>query len=267
RVGAMNSIRIRARRDETELNRMNAMPTSRNLLVMLLLGLSTGMAAGAPENRVFTLAHQRAERVVDQLRGLYGDDLRLSVNGQTLVVRAEPEQLGEIETLLQRIDQPPRQVRLSLRHFANGDPRAGRSNQVYSTGRQSTRSLTVQDQQVAQISSGEMTRLPVAARGGWNPAALLKEVDISSGYLVRPTVLSEDQVELQITAIHNEPYRGRQSEETARMTTVRRVQPGEWVTLGAEDQRRSAPGNTRSYGSQLHGNRLWELQVELLPAP
>jgi hypothetical protein len=184
-----------------------------------------------------------------------------------LVVRAEPEQLTEIETLLQQIDQPPRQVRLSLRHFANGDPRAGYSNQVYSTGRQSTRSLTVQDQQVAQISSGDMTRLPVAARGGWNPAALLKEVNISSGFLVRPTVLSENQVELQITAIHNEPYRGRQSEETAQMTTVRRVQPGEWVTLGAEDQRRSAPGNTRSYGSQLHGNRLWEVQVEVLPTP
>lgn len=243
------------------------MPKPRHLLASILLSLSAGMAAGAPENRLFVLEHRRADTVIDQLRSLYGNDLRLSANGQNLVVRAEPEQLTEIETLLPQLDRPPRQVRLSLRHIANGNTRAGHSDQVYSTGRQSTQSLTVQDQQVAQISSGQMTRLPVAVRGGWNPAVLVEEVDISSGFLVRPTVLSEHQVELRITAIHNEPYRGRGSEETAQMTTVRRVQPGEWVALGTEDQRRSARGSNRVYGSQLHGNRRWEMQVEVLPEP
>lgn len=240
-----------------------------HLLVSLIMCLCASMAVGAAENRVFELEHRRASDIIPQLRDLYGSEPRLSANGQSLVVRAEPEQLSEIETLLQRIDQPPRQVRLSLRHssVANSNSREGYSSRSYSTGRDSTRHITVQDQQFALISSGQITRLPVAARGGWSPAVALEDVDISSGFLVRPTVLSEDQVELQITAIHNEPHLGRPAYETADVTTVRRVKPGEWVALGAEDRRRSARGSNRVYGSQLHGNRLWEVQVEVLPLP
>ncbi len=241
----------------------------RYLLTSLLLCLCASIAVGAPETWVFDLEHRRADEIIVRLRELYGREPRLSADGQSLVVRAEVEQLSEIATLLQQIDQPPRQVRLSLRHssVASSNSREGYSSRSYSTGRDSTRHITVQDQQFAQISSGHITRLPVAARGGWNPAVLLNEVNISSGFLVQPTVLSEDQVELRITAIHNEPHRGGRSDETAEVTTVRRVQPGEWVELGAEDQRRSARGNNRIYGSQLHGDRRWEVHVEVLPSP
>ncbi len=234
-----------------------------------MLYLCASIAVGAPENRVFELEHRRADDVIAQLRDLYGNEPRLSANGQSLVVRAEPEQLAEIERLVWQIDQPLRQVQISLRqrNMASGSRRDGYSSRIYSTGRDSTRSVTVQDQQFAQISSGQITRLPVAARGGWNPAVVLKEADLSSGFLVRPTVLSEDQVELEITALHNNHLRGRLDIDTAGVTTIRRVQPGEWVELGAEQQTARTPGNGRVYSSGLNGNRLWEVQVEVLHLP
>jgi type II secretory pathway component GspD/PulD (secretin) len=78
------------------------------------------MAAGALENRLFDLQHRRAEDVIAQLRELYGSAIQLSANGQTLVVRATPERVTEIEALLPQIDQPPRQVHAARGHA--GEP-------------------------------------------------------------------------------------------------------------------------------------------------
>lgn len=243
------------------------MPKPLRLLAGLILCLYATLAAGALENRVFELENRRADEVIPQLRDLYGSEIQLSAMGQTLVVRAKPARLSEIETLLRQIDRPPRQVRLSLRHRSTAKPDGSDrySAGVYSSGRDSTRSVTVLDQQVAQISSGQIARLPVAERGGWSPAVLLEEVEMTSGFLVQPSVLSDDQVELQITAVRDEPLRGRRDYDTADITTVRRVRSGEWVTLGEEHQRRSTRGTSRLFGSQLHDNRLWEVKAEVLP--
>ncbi|MGM0450851.1 MAG: secretin N-terminal domain-containing protein [Pseudomonadota bacterium] len=238
------------------------------IILFLSLTLAAPFALSAPENHVFTLENRTADEVAPQLRNLYGDELQLSPDGQDLMVRAEPEQLAEIKSLLKQIDQPARQVRLSLRHrdMAAGDSDNRGSKRVYSTKETSTRSLVVQDQQIARISSGRVARLPVAARGGKDPAVILEEVDISSGFLVRPTVLSKDQVELHITAIRNEPIEGQPDYETAGVVTIRRVNPGEWVELGEERRSTRSREGSRLYGTSSEGNRLWEVKVEVLPA-
>lgn len=245
------------------------MPKPLRLLAGLVLCLSASLAASALENRVFELEHRRPDEVAPQLEDLYGSEIQLSTTGQTLIVRAKSERLSEIETLLRQLDRPRRQLQLSLRHRSTATP-GGRdrySAGVYSTGRDSTHSVTILDEQVAQISSGRIARVPIAERGGWSPALLLEEIEMTSGFLVRPSVLSDDQVDLQITAIQDRPLRGRGDYETAGLTTVRRVRSGEWVTLGDEHERRSPRGTSRVYGSQLHGNRLWEVKVEVLPEP
>lgn len=244
-------------------------PANRNLILACLsLLLAIPAAFAAPESHVFELENRRAQTVVPQLRNLYGDDIKLSPDGQNLMVRAEPEQLAEIKTLLRQIDQPIRQVRLSLRHrdMASGEDDSRSSKRVYSTRKDSTRSLVVQDQQIAQISSGRIARLPVAARGGRNPMVILEEVDMTSGFLVRPSVLSEDQVELHITAIRNEPIPGQPDYETAGVVTIRRVNPGEWVELGKERRSARTQQGSRVYSTQSKGNRLWEVKVNVLPA-
>lgn len=236
------------------------------ICLFLSLMLAAPLAMGASESHVFELENRPAEDVAPQLRNLYGDELQLSPDGQNLMVRAEPEQLAEIKSLLKRIDQPVRQVRLSLRHreMASSDDQGG-SSRSYSTKRDATRSLVVQDQQIARISSGRVARLPVAARGGKDPMVILEEVDMTSGFLVRTTVLSENQVELHITAIRNEPIQGQPDYETAGVVTIRRVTPGEWVELGEERRSTATREGSRVYSTPSKANRLWQVKVEVLP--
>ena len=235
--------------------------------LLLLLILAAPAAMGAGESHVFKLDNRPASEVVPQLRNLYGDGIQLSPDGQNLMVRAEPEQLAEIKSLLKQIDQPARQVRLQLRHRnVSGEDSDNRGNRrTYSTEKSSTRSLVVQDQQIARISSGRIARLPVAARGGKDPMVILEEVDMTSGFLVRPSVLSKDQVELHITAIRKEPIQGQPDYETAGVVTIRRVDPGEWVELGEERRSVQSQEGSRVYSTRSREERLWEVKVEVLP--
>lgn len=236
-------------------------------LLMAALLVAAPLASSAPKSRVFELENRQAQTVVPQLRNLYGNDVQLSPDGQDLMVRAEPAQLSEIESLLERIDQPVRQVRLSLRHrkIAASNSNKGTKNRVFSTQKKTVRSLVVRNKQLARISSGRIARLPVAARGGEDPMVVLEEVDMTSGFLVRPTVLSEEQVELHITALRNEPVQSRPGYQTAGVVTIRRVTPGEWVELGEERRSSRSQDNSRVYATQSKSDRYWEVKVEVLP--
>ena len=237
------------------------------ILIALTLAFATGTAHAEREVHVFELEHRQAESVIPQLQRLYGgDEVSLSPDGQKLMVRATAEQLAEIDQLLRRLDEAPFQVRLNLRHRdLRSSDEDQRSRRVISTHRESRQSITVQDGEVARISSGTVRRLPVALRGGNDPAALLEEVDMSSGFLVRPSVISPQQVELQITAVRNEPVAGMPDYETAGVMTIRRVSPGEWVELGEERQQIQTREGSRVYrtGGDRQANRLWEIQVEV----
>ena len=243
------------------------MRTPTLILLALALVFTASSAQAGREVHVFELEHRQAESVIPQLQRLYGgDEVSLSPDGQNLMVRATAEQLAEIDQLLRRLDEPPSQVRLNLRHRdLRSSDEDQRSRRVISTHRESQQSITVQDGEVARISSGAVRRLPVALRGGSDPAALLEEVDMSSGFLVRPSVISPQQVELQITAVRNEPVTGMPDYETAGVMTIRRVSPGEWVELGEERQQIQTREGSRVYrtGGEREGNRLWEIQVEV----
>lgn len=241
------------------------MPARQRGLITLILMLLATTVAAAPETHVFDLEHRRASSVLPQLRGLYGDDATFSPDGQKLMVRAEAEQLAEIDQLLRTLDEPPRQVRLEVRHRDRvSDSRGVDSERVYSTRRDSVRSITIKDGQMASISSGTVTRVPVAARGGEHPAAVLEEVDLSSGFLVRPSVISDDQVELQITALRNEPIENVTDYHTAGVVTVRRARPGEWVRLGGERSAHQSREGSRVYASSGKKDRIWEVRTQIL---
>ncbi|MDX1587573.1 MAG: secretin N-terminal domain-containing protein [Oleiphilaceae bacterium] len=232
------------------------------LTALLLVTLMATSAMAKPEVHVFELENRSASSLLPQLQSLYqGEDIVFSPDGQKLMVRAEAEQLAEIDQLLNTLDVPARQLRIRLRELRGGQENS--NSRSYSTQRQSEQSLTMQDGQVASIRSGEIRRVPVAVRGGRDPAAILEEVDLTSGFLVQPNVLSEQQVELQITAIRNDPVVGMPGHETAAVVTLRRVSPGEWVTLGEESSRRQSDGR-RVISTETASDRRWQIQVELL---
>ncbi|TDT40203.1 type II/III secretion system protein [Halospina denitrificans] len=236
-------------------------------LILLALALAPLAISAAPETHVFELQHRKATSVLPQLQNLYGQEgVSFSPDGQSLTVRAEAEQLAEIKELLKTLDEPPYQVRMKVRHrdLATGSESRGTTSRVYSTKGNTMRSITVQDGQMARISSGRVTRVPVAAQGNDNPAALLEEVDLSSGFLVKPSVISRNQVELQIVAIRNEPVEGMKDYETAGVVTIRRANPGEWVELGQEKSSMQQREGSRVYATSGDANRVWEINVEVL---
>ena len=124
----------------------------------------------------------------------------------------------------------------------------------------------VQDGQSAHISSGQVRTVPIAIRGGRNPAAILGQVETRSGFLVSPQAISDDAIELNIVSFEEDPDSGVPGYETEALMTIRRVQPGEWVELGSTRSRQagSQSGITYQVGGSEQENQTFEVKVELL---
>lgn len=85
------------------------------LLRPLLLGLCLiACAASQADTRVFRLQTATPARIVEALRSLYGDQVRVEVIQQQLVVVADAERLAEIDRLLDELDRPLLPLRLTL---------------------------------------------------------------------------------------------------------------------------------------------------------
>lgn len=250
--------------------------------LILLLTLVSSLALAAPENRTFTLENRPAQEVADQLRSLYPEsELTLAAQGTRLVTRAEPAVLDEIGQLIRTMDVAPVQLRITVR--SGGQVQGKRSGGGVSTGHgnvvtiqgqsrtistQSTqeRNLVVQDGQSAHISSGQVRTLPLAIRGGRNPAAIYQQVDIRSGFIVTPQRISDQQIQLSITAFENVPDSGMAGYETDAVVTQRQVAPGEWVSVGSTEIRQQGQqsGITYQVGSNRQESQQFEVKVDIL---
>ena len=136
---------------------------------------------------------------------------------------------------------------------------------VTSTSSSQQRTLVVQDGHSAHISSGQVRTLPVAVRGGRNPAAILEQVETRSGFLVSPQVISDRAIELSIVSFEEDPA-AMPGYETEAVVTIRRVEPGEWVALGSTDTSASTgrSGITYSVNSSQTESRRFEVKVDVL---
>ncbi len=250
-------------------------------LLLFTLTLAS-LAQAAPEVRGYDLNNRPAADVANQLRELYPDDqLTITAQGQHMVVRAEPRVLDEIERLVATLDVAPIQMRVTVRtRGADNVQRQGGGVSISSEGasvsaekrvtttRQSTeRSIVVQSGQSAHISSGQVRTVPVAIQGGRNPAVILQQVDIRSGFLVTPQVISDRQVQLNVMAFDNDPSEDIPGYQTEAVMTMRRVAPGEWVALGGSESRQedSRRGITYQVGGDRQSNQSYQVKVELMP--
>ncbi|AXS83403.1 MULTISPECIES: secretin N-terminal domain-containing protein [Marinobacter] len=251
------------------------------LLLAALLGLCSSHAMAQAETRDYQLNNRSAEDVAAQVRQLYqGSSVAVTARGAQLVVRGEPELLDEIGRLVDTLDVAPVQLRITVRSRTDtGGKRSGAGlsapggrvelsaqRRVTSTGSTRERTLVMQDGQSAHITSGQIRTIPVAVRGGRNPAAFLEQVETRSGFLVSPQVISNQAVELSIVSFEEDPA-SLDGYETEAVVTIRRVEPGQWVSLGstATSSARERSGITYQVNSSRSDNRSFEVRVDLLP--
>lgn len=261
---------------------MSPVPVRLLLTALLALCLLPTLVMGAPGNRTFTLENRPAQQVADQLQALYPEDeLKMTADGNRLVTRGEPAVLDEISQLIETMDVAPVQLRITVRSSAQimgkrqgGGVSSGQDKVVTIGGQSRTtstrsnqeRHIVVQDGQSAHISGGQVRTLPVAIRGGRNPAAVYQQVDIRSGFIVTPQRISDQQIELSITAFENTPDSGMAGYETDAVVTQRRVAPGEWVDVGGTETTRQGQqsGITYQVGGSRQENQQFEVKVDVL---
>jgi len=249
------------------------------LPALLVTAVPAAAQSGDLVTHTFTLQARAAEEVADQVRALY-PDAGVTAHRQSLIVRSSRRELEEIATLIQSVDVPPVQLRITLRSqeqsggrhsgaglsVSNGDAGATVSRRVIRTGGGQQRSLIVQDGQTAHITSGQIRTLPVVIRGGRNPAALLAQVTTRTGFLVTPRVISGQAVELTIVSFEEDPATP-EGYDTEALMTLRQVQPGQWVSLGGissydEEQQQGLVYRVNSSRSQT---RQVQVRVDILP--
>lgn len=246
----------------------------------IVLLFSTALLA-APEARQYQLGQRAASDVAQQIRDLYpGNEVAITSRGQQMTVRAEPSVLDEIGQLVETMDVAPVQMRVTVRSRNTGMGKQGgggvtasgdgvnveATRKTTSTRQSRERSLIVQEGQSAQINSGQVRTLPVAVRGGRNPAAFLEQIETRSGFIVSPLVISDKAVELTIVSFEEDPESGVSGYETEALMTLRRVEPGQWVSLGSTRESRSGKqtGIVYQTGQDSRSANTWEVRVDLM---
>jgi hypothetical protein len=249
-----------------------------SLLALYLLGISSTVYA---ETRTYQLQNRPADDIATQIRELYqGAPITVTALRQQVVVRGNVQLLDEITTLINTMDVALAQLRITVRSQSDiSGKRSGAGvstsqNQIgvsaerktISTGNSHERSLIVQDGQTAQINSGQVRTLPLAIRGGHNPAAVLQQVETRSGFLISPQVISNQAIELNIVSFE-QGEASMPGYETEAVVTVRRVQPGQWVSLGSTSTHTNIQQSTITYSvkSNQRDNRSFDVKVDILP--
>lgn len=90
------------------------MPTWQQAAALLLALAMSGPLQAAPQTEIFTLGYSMADSMIPAIQPMLREDERVSAYGNQLIVRAEPERLEEIRTLLANLDRKPAQLRISV---------------------------------------------------------------------------------------------------------------------------------------------------------
>lgn len=252
-------------------------------LFTLVCGLALTLHTGPvqAESRAYQLKNRPGDDVAGQVRELYqGEPVSITARRQQIIVRGNRQLLDEIGTLIETLDVAPAQLRITVRSNERiGGKRSGagvtttRNNagvtverRVTRTGNSRERSVMVMDGQSAHITSGQVRTLPFAVRGGRNPVAVFERVKTRSGFVVSPQVISDRAVELNIMSFEEDPAE-LEGYETQALVTVRRVEPGQWVSLGSTSTQstREQSGIAYRVNSSKSDNRSFEIKVEVTP--
>jgi type II secretory pathway component GspD/PulD (secretin) len=233
---------------------------------LLLLALSSAVHA---ELKIFTLQHHLASDLISTIAPLVGQDGAVTGMSNQLIVRATPEQMREIETIVNQLDteRVNRKITVSTNQLSNTETQRIEANGNLKKGSVSigndhyslpnTVNIDLENnqrrshqnaQQFINVLDGERAFIRVGTivpyTQDWivmtqhyvQVANTTSWQEISTGFAVRPRTIG-DEVELEIT-----PRIAKQNTnqfiDFEELTTVVRVHLGEWVDIGGTMQNR-----------------------------
>lgn len=236
------------------------------ILFALLLSISLS-AFAQTELRVFTLQHHFAKDLYSVITPLVGEDGTVTGMNNQLIVRATPAQLLEIESVIAAMDVPRANRKITVASNRNqqstynntelsgnvnignvtiGNRQRGQGASIDVTRQQNQSSQN--SQQFIQVVDGQRAFIQVGTLVPFTQDWLLITkrytqltrttdwVEVSTGFAVSPRTIG-NQVEIEVTPrITN--LRSQQSIDFETLTTVVRVNLGEWINIGQTMQQR-----------------------------
>lgn len=110
---------------------LSAVPAARHALslvaVCCLFTFMSSAWAEARQLEVIPLQHRPPELIVPTLQGIAHQDAVITASGNQLVIRATASEMTQLKTLIQQLDQPLAQFRISVRQ-------SGQNSQNHSSG-------------------------------------------------------------------------------------------------------------------------------------
>lgn len=236
------------------------------ILFALLLSISLS-AFAQTELRVFTLQHHFAKDLYSVITPLVGEEGTVTGMNNQLIVRATPAQLLEIESVIAAMDVPRANRKITVASNRNqqstynntelsgnvnignvtiGNRQRGQGASIDVTRQQNQSSQN--SQQFIQVVDGQRAFIQVGTLVPFTQDWLLITkrytqitrttdwLEVSTGFAVSPRTIG-NQVEIEVTPrITN--LRSQQSIDFETLTTVVRVNLGEWINIGQTMQQR-----------------------------
>lgn len=263
--------------------------------IALLLLLLAGMAAAGPTRiELIPLKHRTAEEVIPMLQPFVGPDGALSGTGYQLILKATPDNLEQIRTILKTLDTAPRRLRVVVRQDADidrsgggasawgrvvigrgGDVRGSAGANVYNThideDAAATQQVMVQEGSSAYIQIGQSVPIVEHYIDRYGREVQSYDAvtyrDVTTGFYVLPRVRG-DQVTLEINP-HRESLhpQGANQIDLQEMHTTVSGRLGEWMDIGgvAEQQYRHGSGTVYSTRDARAERRRVFVKVEEVP--
>jgi type II secretory pathway component GspD/PulD (secretin) len=272
--------------------------TNRLLLLLLLSLLSPPLLAGYPLE-IIELKGRTPEEMIPIIKPLVEPDGSVAGMQNQLIIRTSPENMREINKLLQRLDHPPRQLMIYIRQgiavnrggsgvsadvnamvgkdakVVVGKPGAdeGVRVRVRSTRTKShldaTQHIRAVEGRPAFIATGKSVPIQERTTTVYGDVVQHQDTtrfrDVTTGFYVTPQLIG-DQVALRISPHMERAGRVQGTYDVQYAYTSIRGRLGEWIDIGGTNRGsyRDRDGILRSATTSGHEDRSIQLLVEEL---
>lgn len=252
-------------------------PLLQSLLALLLFSIAAIVQATEQTLEVISLQHRLAEELLPDLQAFVDKQGVISAKGNQLIIRTSDKNLSELTTLIQRLDQPIKQLLIEVRQpltssrhsdetgiSGSADLPAKNAHIRLRSYGTSSRDTAAADQQLqvleghtALIKTGKLVPMvKKQLRSGGQVETIIEQQDVSTGFKVRPR-LNGDIVLLEIMPFSASTGDGVINQQQVFTTVSAKL--GEWVEIAGNSS--SQQQTSRGTVYKTHGRDQQQRQI------